>query len=534
MGHDATIDSSEKGSIGDITFSGPLHLDFKNVDVAIGLATGHAEDEDLSPEESRRIRNKLDRHLLPLLFIIYCMLYIDKGALASSSILGILTDAHLTTDDFNTLGSAFSIGFLVFEYPQNLALQRFPVGKWLTFNVFLWCIFLGLHPVCHNFSSLFALRFFLGATEGSMMAGLMLVTSMYYTRTEIGERLGWTFQCFGFATIISGFLSFAVFHASPKAHPNQWQWLMIVITIMTFIVFVLFLFFFPDNPTTARFLTEEEKVKVVKRVQGNQNGIETKVWKKEQFMEALTDVKTWLFFFFATIANLQNGLQVQYSIIIKSFGFTTLQTTLLNIPSGFSSIIGVTLACYLLRRFPNSRAWINITFWIPSIVGALVQICLPFKHKVGHLIAIYITNFGGIPGFVMTMSWVASTSAGHTKRLTVNSIFIIGYALGQILCTQFWKEQYRPRNIVPWSINLATYFINITLILVTRYVFVTENKRRDALQAEAEASGKSLAAFDDMGYIGGVDENGKQVRIRVEKSMLDMTDKENLAFRYVL
>jgi hypothetical protein len=26
----------------------------------------------------------------------------------------------------------------VFQYPQNLALQYFPVGKWMTINLFLW------------------------------------------------------------------------------------------------------------------------------------------------------------------------------------------------------------------------------------------------------------------------------------------------------------------------------------------------------------------------------------------------------------
>ena len=77
--------------------------------------------------------------------------------------------------------------------------------------------------------------------------------------------------------------------------------MMIALTAATFVVFLLFLMFFPDNPKTAWFLTEEEKVRVVKRVQGNQSGIETKSWKKHQFIEALTDVKTWLFFLWAAI-----------------------------------------------------------------------------------------------------------------------------------------------------------------------------------------------------------------------------------------
>lgn len=59
---------------------------------------------------------------------------------------------------------------------------------------------------------------------------------------------------------------------------------------------------------TAWFLTEEEKVRVVKRVRVNQNGIETKVWKKHQFIEAITDVKTWIFFFYAGITYVKQAL----------------------------------------------------------------------------------------------------------------------------------------------------------------------------------------------------------------------------------
>lgn len=97
-------------------------------------------------------------------------------------------------------------------------------------------------------------------------------------------RLNRTFGLNGVSLIISSFLSFGVYHANTKASPNQWQWLMIIESLLTFIVFILFYFFFPDNPTTASFLTEEEKFIAVKRLQGNQNGVETKVWKKHQYV----------------------------------------------------------------------------------------------------------------------------------------------------------------------------------------------------------------------------------------------------------
>ncbi|KDQ58426.1 hypothetical protein JAAARDRAFT_176361 [Jaapia argillacea MUCL 33604] len=510
---------NEKGSVSDGSLEA-VNYD-SGVDVAVGLVTGHADDADIDPQESRRLRIKLDWHLLPLLFVIYTVQFIDKQTLAASYVLGIVKDNHLNTDQWNTLGSAFYIGYLAFEIPQNWALQHFPVGKWMSLNILLWCIFLGLHCVCHSFGGLFILRFLLGASEGCITAGLMLVTSMFYTRTEIGERIGWTFQCNGVGTIISGFISFGAYHIGEKTKPNQWQWLMLISVFLSLIIFVLFILFFPDNPTTAKFLTEEEKLKVVKRVQGNQNGIETKVWKKKQFIEALTDPKTWLLFLFAAVADLQNGLGAQYARVISEFGFTNLQTTLLNIPSGLTQIMGITLGCYLLRLFPNSRIYIGVAFWIPSIIAAFIQLFLPFSNKVGHLVSIYVLNFGGAPAFIMTLSLCASSTSGHTKRLTTNAIFLTGYALGQILCTQFWKAQYAPKFHVPWTITVTTHFVSICILLTIRYVLNTENKRRDRLKAEADAAGKHLPEFDEFGY-------------KVDKAFLDITDRENLAFRYCL
>lgn len=55
-----------------------------------------------------------------------------------------------------------------------------------------------------------------------------------------------------------------------------------------------------------------------------------------RFIEALTDIKTWILFVFAAVGELEGGIGVEYGAIIKGFGFNTTQTTLLNIPSGFA------------------------------------------------------------------------------------------------------------------------------------------------------------------------------------------------------
>ncbi|KAG8893692.1 hypothetical protein FRC01_013414, partial [Tulasnella sp. 417] len=276
-----------------------VHKEEEGVDVVVGIFTGHAEDASLDPAVAAKVRSKLDWHLLPLLFILYTLQFLDKNSIGAGSILGLIQDAHLTTNEYNNLGTAFYAGYIVFVGPHAWLMQRFPIGKYIAFNIFLWSIFIGLQCICHNYGGLFALRFLLGASEGCITSGIMTIISMFYTRVEISQRLGWTFQCNGIAQIVSSFLAYGVAHIGLDSTPKPWKWFMVIITFLSLFTSIIFFWFMPDNPTNARFLTAEDKVNVVQRIKSNQNGIETKVWKRYQFIEALKDPKTWLFFLFA-------------------------------------------------------------------------------------------------------------------------------------------------------------------------------------------------------------------------------------------
>ena len=50
----------------------------------------------------------------------------------------------------------------------------------------------------------------------------------------------------------------------------------------------------PDSPVTARFLTAEERVAALERVRDGQGGVANRKLKKDQVIEAFTDIRTWL------------------------------------------------------------------------------------------------------------------------------------------------------------------------------------------------------------------------------------------------
>ncbi|KAH9039521.1 MFS general substrate transporter [Lactarius pseudohatsudake] len=487
-----------------------VSVDTDQVDTGAQLVAGVSLP--LDPEESLRIRRKIDKHIMPLM----CskIQFMDKTTLGSSAILGIRDATHLTT---NQLGTIFYISYLVFEFPQNLALQRYPVGKWMSLNIFVWAIALCCHAACKNFAGLFVVRLILGMCEGSITAGFMIVSSMFYTRSEHTARVGYWSQ------IISGFISFGSLHIHTGGF-EPWQWLMIITGTLTLITAVLFFFLFPDSPTSAWFLTDDERAKAVQRIQENQTGVENKHFKMEQMIEALTDKKTWLFALFAALDNIPNSLTNQRQIIVSSFGFTPLQTTLLGCVDGVVEIVTIYTGVTIASRIPNSRAWVAIAYFVPNLLGVFLVNFLPWHDKVGLLFSVWLTGVG-TTGFVLALAWVSQTTAGHTKKVTTNAVMLSAYCVGNAAGPFMWQAKYKPRNHVPWIIIGVCYVTCMLLLFAIRVLLSGENKRRD---------GEPLDDAYDNVFVTRIDEDGKRVEVKVPKEFLDLTDRQNRDFRYVL
>ncbi|EJD04860.1 MFS general substrate transporter [Fomitiporia mediterranea MF3/22] len=454
--------------------------------------------------------------------IVYWITFMDKTTLGSSAVLGLKTDTHLNATQYNWLSTIFYLSYLVFEYPQNLALQRFPVGKWLSANIFVWGVTLCLHAACKNFDGLFVVRLILGACEACVATGFMIVSAMFYTRREITLRIGYWFLMNGVAEITTGFLAFGALHIT-TANFEPWKWLMIICGIITIVAAVCYWFLFPDSPTTAWFLTPEERVIAVNRIKANQTGVENKHFKKEQMIECLTDPKTWIFALYAGIRNVPNSLTNQNSLIIKSFGFTELQTTLLSCATGgikiTSALSGVALATYF-----NSIAYVGASYYIPTVIGSILVSTLPWSDKVGLLISEYIVGFGGV-GAPLGYSWVTQTTAGHTKRVTMNAVLFIADSVGNAIGPQMWADQFAPRYHVPWAIISICYTAAGLLLLLQRYMLNKENKRRDNEPPDD--------TYDDV-WVKITDGHGEIIEKKVDRSFLDLTDRQNREFRYVL
>ncbi|KAF9078339.1 major facilitator superfamily domain-containing protein [Rhodocollybia butyracea] len=494
---------SEKRNEKPDSYDNHAEIAVSEIDTGAQLAAESVEAVD--PAEALRIRRTENRQKYLANDVL--VQFMDKTTLAYAAILGIEQEAHLTVDQYNWLGTIFYLSYLVFEYPQNLALQRFPVGKWMSINIFVWSVALCSHAACKSFGGLFVARFVLGICEGSITAGFMIVSSMFYTRTEQTLRVGYWFLMNGTAQIILAFVAYGTLHiTNSKLEP--WQWLMIITGLLTLILSVCFWLFFPDSPTNAWFLTPKERVIAIQRIKGNQTGVENKHFKKEQLIELLWEPKTWLFFIFSVADNIPNSLTNQGTLIITSFGFTTLQTTLLGCVAGVIEIVTIWSGVVISARIPNSRAFVASAYFLPSLLGIFLLNLLPW---------IFIVS-------VISLAWVSATTAGHTKKVTMNAVMLCGYCIGNALGPFMWQEKYKPRNHVPWITIGCCFVVSIILLMIIRINLAAENRRRDAEPSDTRYDNVYVELMRD----------GSIEKVKVEKEFLDLTDTQNREFRYVL
>ncbi|KAJ4342703.1 hypothetical protein N0V87_000912 [Didymella glomerata] len=232
---------------------------------------------------------------------------IDKTTLSYAAVFNLREETRLVGTEYSWLGSLFYLGYLFWEYPTSLTLQRFPVAKFMSATVIIWGIVLMCHAAANDFAGLAATRTFLGMFEASINPGTMVIFSMWYKRSEQPFRMGIWVGSAGLNYVLAGIASFGI----------------------------VILLLLPDNPTQAKFLGEEERKGVILRIRDNETGIENKKFKLAQFVEAVMDLKTWLLFIFAVASNAPNGgLTTFQGIIIRGMGFPKLETTLIQMPSG--------------------------------------------------------------------------------------------------------------------------------------------------------------------------------------------------------
>lgn len=184
-------------------------------------------------------------------------------------------------------------------------------------------------------------------------------------------------------------------------------------------------------------------------------------------------------FIFSIANNIPNGGMTTFRTILlnEQFGFDTAQALLMQMPSGGVEIVGCVLFAWLLR-FLKSRMLMTIFVAMITVMGECLLAFAPTKQ--GKLAGLYIYNVFPLC-FICLQSQVSSSVAGHTKKITFNAIFLIGYCVGNLIGPQIFLDSQAP-VYSGGKIGIVVSGVAALVCLILIYIsYYLDNKRRDAL-----------------------------------------------------
>ncbi|WWD21335.1 hypothetical protein CI109_105819 [Kwoniella shandongensis] len=513
-------EKNDTASAGEIAEKDATYTSIRGVEHEIGLDLYQKSGEvEWTPQEAKKVLRKIDAWILPAFCITQGLAFLDKTALNYGNLWGMKQGLHVDQAQFSWFASAFYLGYLVFAWPANVLLQKYPTGRVMGTVCFFWGIVCTCTAACHNFAGGLINRVILGALEAAVTPGLGLMTPMWWKLDEQPVR-HLTWYCFnGVASILGSLISYGLGHAT-SSKVATWKLIFITFGSFTSLWGIYLLIFLPDSPASARFLSQDQKIIAVKRVAQNRTGTKNTVFKIEQVKEAFMDPKLYILFLAAIAAQIPNGVVSNFSsIIISGFGFDRLQTTLLDIPNSAVQIVSLLISGYLAGRFKNSRAIMMFIGNATCIVAACALTYAPHHQTWGRLVAFWFTSCQSV-GFSLSLVMVSANVGGYTKRQTITAVTFIGYCVGNIAGPHVLIDSEKAAGYpTATKAMLAGYVAKTGLhVLLGVYMWLS-NKRRDK---EAIARGETFLSEE---------ERAKKAE---EIGMTDATEWNNPYFRYAL
>jgi MFS family permease len=269
-----------------------------NVDAAWDFLDKHRNrtaGEDIEdPVNIDNLRHKIDWRIVPLMFCCYTVQFLDKVALNYAAVMGLPKDLNLKGNEFSNIATFLFVGLLCFEVPNTYFLQMVPAGKWLGANVVLWGVATACGAAAHSYQTLLASRIFIGIFEATIGPSLIIISSQWYTKSEQAPRFSFWYLGLGLGQILGGIVSYSFQHVSPGASIAGWRIMFIVLGVVTVVIGLATFFALPDTPMKAHWLSDKEKVALLRHVSVNQTGIESRKFRPKEILEAFADPQVYL------------------------------------------------------------------------------------------------------------------------------------------------------------------------------------------------------------------------------------------------
>ncbi len=324
--------------------------------------------------EANNVYRKVILRLMPFLVIAYAINAIDRVNISFAKLH--MAQAIALSDAAYGLGAGiFYLGYILFEIPSNLYMQRVGARATLTRIMALW----GMVTVATAFvttpNQLIAARFLLGVAEAGFFPGVILYLT-YWFPSALRGRITAVFMM---AVIVAGMVSgplagWIMTHFDGWLGLRDWQVLFVLEGIPAMLLGVFGWFWLVDKPAQATWLTDSEKETITA---GLAAGMSTGT-SRSRLGEVLRDPRVYIvgLVYFALYCGM-NTVSYWLPTLIRGFGLENLNT--IGILSSLPYIGGL-FGMYLLGRSSDKRTERRWHVGVPMLTCAACFFLLGFTQ----------------------------------------------------------------------------------------------------------------------------------------------------------
>src|SRR5215470_7785924 len=188
---------------------------------------------------------KARRHLLPFLFLLYVVSYLDRINVGFAALQ--MNDAlHFSGVTYSLGAGVFFLSYTLLEIPSNVVLARVGARLWIARIMITWGLVSAGMMFVHNATAFYVLRFSLGAAEAGFFPGIIYCLTKWFPRRERARAIAGFMTAVVVAGVIGGPISGVLLSMDGVARLAGWQWLFVVEGLPAVVLGVIVLRVLPE------------------------------------------------------------------------------------------------------------------------------------------------------------------------------------------------------------------------------------------------------------------------------------------------
>jgi len=206
---------------------------------------------------SARARQKIAWRILPFIFVLYIIAYLDRANVAFVK-LSMTTDLGFSDAVFGFGAGVFFIGYFLLEIPGALIIERWSARRWLARILVTWGLCTVLVGFVRTAGQFYAARFLLGAAEAGFFPGIIVYLSHWFCKQDRARATARFIMAAPVSLVIGSPLSAWILRAN-WWDIQGWRWVLVLEGLPAILFGIVTLFYLTDRPAQADWLSTEEQ-----------------------------------------------------------------------------------------------------------------------------------------------------------------------------------------------------------------------------------------------------------------------------------